>query len=103
MKSTQRQWRAATTPQFAPEIDEARTLSKEVPTASACVIEFFEARNSLTAGFEEGRKEFEKWKASKVAASRLPSLRRIDRVGESLYWLLSAATLVYLLLALIGF
>jgi hypothetical protein len=33
---------------------------------------------------------------------RLPSVGRIDRLEESLYWLLSAATLIYFLLRIFG-
>ncbi len=74
------------------------------PTASlACVIDFFEARDRLSAEFAETGKCFEmKRKVRKVAARRIPSVERIDRLEESLYWLLSAATLGYLVLAIIG-
>jgi hypothetical protein len=33
---------------------------------------------------------------------RLPAVERIDRLEESIYWLLSAVTLTYLLLELMG-
>ncbi len=103
MKFLQQELPATPAPRSAPGIDEAATLLTVIRAPSACAIDFFEARNSLTTGFEEGSKEFEKRKASKVAARRTPSLGRIDRLEESLYWLLSAATLVYLFLGLIGF
>jgi hypothetical protein len=41
-------------------------------------------------------------RASKVAARRPLLTKRLDRLEESLYWLLSAAMLVYLLLGIIG-
>jgi hypothetical protein len=72
------------------------------PNASACVIDFLEARDRLAAEPEGNSKEFEIiQKARKVAARRLPSAR-VDRAEESLYWLLSAATLGYLVLEIIG-
>jgi hypothetical protein len=39
---------------------------------------------------------------SEVAAYRRPSVKRVDRLEESLYWLVSAAMLVYLLLGVIS-
>jgi len=74
------------------------------PTASlACVIDFFEARDRLSAEFAETRKGFDiKRKVRKVGVHRILSVGRIDRLEESLYWLLSAATLGYLVLGIIG-
>lgn len=74
------------------------------PTASlACVIDFFETRDRLSAEFAETRTGFEvKRKVRKVGARRIPSVGRIDRLEESFYWLLSAATLDYLVLGIIG-
>jgi hypothetical protein len=60
-------------------------------------------QQNMTAGFEGGREELGKRKSSKVAARRIPPPGRMDRLEESLYWLLSAAALVYLFLGLIGF
>jgi hypothetical protein len=57
-----------------------------------------EAPNPLPAGFKECRKKIE----IDRKASRPLSSRRVDRFEESLYWLLSAATLIYLLLGIIG-
>jgi hypothetical protein len=39
---------------------------------------------------------------SEVAARRLPGVKRVGRLEESLYWLFSAAVLGYLLLEIIG-
>jgi hypothetical protein len=39
---------------------------------------------------------------SKVVFDRLRSIERVNRLEESLYWLLSAATLIYLLVGIIG-
>ena len=53
--------------------------------------------------FAESSKEFPmNRQGSEVAAYRRPSVKRVDRLEESLYWLLSAATLIYLLLGIIG-
>jgi hypothetical protein len=103
MKFTQRVLEAGPGAPPAPRIDGATTLSNVTCAPSVCVIDFFDARDRLRAGFEESSKEFEiNRKASKVAAHRLPSAERVDRVEELLYWLLSAATLVYLLLCIVG-
>jgi hypothetical protein len=51
---------------------------------------------------DEATTEFEINKARKAAADRLRSAQRVARLEESLYWLLSAATLVYLLFQIIG-
>jgi len=93
MKFTQHELEAA--PGAPPCIDQTASLSKVARIPPACVIDFFEARDRVPAGSEESSKEFEiDRKASKVAARRLPSAQQVD--------LFSAATLVYLLLAIIG-
>jgi hypothetical protein len=70
---------------------------------TTCVIDFFEARNRLLAGFEESGKEFDiNRQGDTGAAYRRTPLQRVDRLEESLYWLLSAAMLVYFLLEIIG-
>ena len=98
MKFTERELQVASGDPAAPGIDDGTTLLKVTGGPSACVIDFFEARDGLGAEFEVSSKEFEAdWRASKVA-NRLPSVERVDRLEESIYWLLSAATLVYLLL-----
>ena len=102
MKFTQRELQAAPGARSAPGIDEAATLLTVI-RPSAHVINFLEARDRLMAGFEVSSKEFAiKRKAGNVAARRIPSIGRIDRLEESLYWLLSAATLVYLIFGIIG-
>ena len=100
---TQREWQAAPAPLSAPGIDEAAVLSTVSRAPSACVIDFFEARDRLSAGFEASSEEFEiKRKTGNVAARRISLVGRFDRLEESLYWLLSAATLIYLVLEIIG-
>jgi hypothetical protein len=103
MKFTQRELQAPPAARPAPGIDDATTPSKVIRAPSACVIDFFEPRDRLPAGFEESSNGFEiKRMASKVTNRRISSIGRIDRIEESLYWLLSAATIVYLFLGLIG-
>jgi hypothetical protein len=78
-------------------------LTAATPTTSACIIDFLKARDRLSAEFEGTSKELEKtWKARKVGARPMPSVR-VDRLEDSLYWLLSAATVGYLVLEIIGF
>jgi hypothetical protein len=78
-------------------------LTTAIPTASACVIDFLQARDRLSAEFKGIRKKTEMtWKARKVAACRMP-IARVDRLEDSLYWLLSVATVGYLILEIIGF
>ena len=94
----------ASAARLAPRIDETKTILSLTRTQSASVIDFFEARDRLLAGFEGRRKAFEiNRKAGKVVASRHPSIGRMDRLEESLYWFLSAATLIYLLFELVAF
>ena len=102
MKFTQRELQVASGDPAAPGIDDATTLLKVTGARSACVIDFFEARDRLGVGFEVSSKDFEvNWRPGKVA-NRLPTVERVDRLEESIYWLLSAATLVYLLLGVTG-
>jgi hypothetical protein len=91
------------TSKAVPSVDHHSDLNEVPPTSSASDIDFFKARDRLSARFEETSQECEiKRKIRKVAARRMPPVRRIDRLEESLYWLLWAATLVYLLLWIIG-
>jgi hypothetical protein len=98
IKLTQQKLQAAVDAPSAPRIDEVTTPSQVTLAPSMCVIDSFEAPNPLPAGFKECRKKIE----IDRKASRPLSSRRVDRFEESLYWLLSAATLIYLLLGIIG-
>jgi hypothetical protein len=64
-------------------------------------IDFFETSDRLAEGFKESGREFDR-RTSEVAARRLPGVKRVGRLEESLYWLFSAAVLGYLLLEIIG-
>jgi hypothetical protein len=98
----QRESPVASAARFAPRIDEPKTISSLTRTQSASVIDFFEARDRLPAGFEGRSKAFEiNRKSGKVVVSRYPSIGRMDRFEESLYWFLSAATLIFLLFELL--
>ena len=78
-------------------------LTAAIPTTSACIIDFLKARDRLSAEFKGAGKELEMTRnARKVSARRMPSAR-VDRLEDSLYWLLSAATVGYLVLEIIGF
>jgi hypothetical protein len=85
-------------------MDDASAFSKVLTRApSGCVIDFFAARDWLQTGFAEGGPRIEiHQKPDELAAQRLPSVERVDRLEESLYWLLSAATLIYFLFGIIG-
>ncbi len=103
MKFTQRELQVASGAPSAPRIDDGTTPLKTTRVPSACVIDFFDGRDRLPARFEDSSKEFEiNRRANKVVAHRPPSVEPVDRLEESVYWLLSAATLVYLLLGIIG-
>jgi hypothetical protein len=78
-------------------------LTATIPMTSAGIIDFLKARDRLSAEFKGDSKEWEMTrKTNKVSARRMPSVR-VDRLEDSLYWLLSAATLGYLVLEIIGF
>jgi hypothetical protein len=88
----------------ATQINETIEISNLNRVQSECVIDSLEAHDRPLAGFEESSKTFEIYgSAGKVSASLLPSVRRIDPFEESLYWLLSAAVLSYLLFVIISF
>jgi hypothetical protein len=99
-KFTERELQVASGDPAAPGIDDGTTLLKVTGGPSACVINFFEARDRLQAGLGESSKEFEINRNASKVANRLPSVGRGDRLEESIYWLLSAATLVYLFLGI---
>lgn len=102
MKFTQRELETAPGTPPAPRIDTDATISSASRARSACVADFLDAPDRLPAGFEECNKEVEINRKAGKAAHRLPSADWVDRLEESLYSLLSAATLVYLLLWFIG-
>jgi hypothetical protein len=83
--------------------DENTTLSRMTRGWPVWGIDFFETGDRLAEGFKESGREFEiNRKASEVAARRLPGVKRVGRLEESLYWLFSAVVLAYLLLEIIG-
>jgi hypothetical protein len=84
-----------------PGFDEVETSSLS-RTRSVYIIDVFETRNRLPAELEDRREEFESdLKAGQVVAPPLPSIGQMDRFEESLYWLVSAATLIYLLFVIV--
>jgi hypothetical protein len=63
----------------------------------------FAQRELPAAEFEGSSQEFEVNRSAKEAAARrLTAVARMDRFEESAYWLLAAATLIYLLLGIIS-
>jgi hypothetical protein len=103
-KFAQRKSPAAFGASPGPRIDEAVTLSPVTRASSVSMIDFFEACDRLPAGFGESSKEFEINRlGGRIAARQLPSIGRMDRLEESLYWFLSAATLSYLLFEIVTF
>ena len=84
-------------------IKETTKLLEATSPPSLCVIDFFEARDRLKLGLDKrGQNLGTKGKAQKLALHRIPSIKRVDRFEESIYWVLSAVMLVYLLLEIIG-
>lgn len=86
----------------APDLSEAH--APKVPhSPSACVINFFQTTDRALPESQDGNNESEMdLQANKVIGHRLPAVQRVDHLEDSLYWLVSGATLVYLVLAIIG-
>ena len=83
--------------------DEERIPSRATGGSSVWVIDFFQTPDQLGEEFDGSDKELGiNWRAGKIAARRLPQVKRMGRLEESLYWLFSAAILSYLLLEIIG-
>jgi hypothetical protein len=100
MKFAQREVSAA--PGATPPLcsNEATTRSNLI---AARLLDLFEGDDRLAGEFQGSSQEFEVNRSAKEAAARrLTAVARMDRFEESAYWLLSAATLVYLLLAIIS-
>ena len=103
MKFAQRELPAAPGATPPPRTNEATTPSKLIRAPVARLIDLFEGGDRLPGGFEGSSQEFEVNRSAKEAAARrLTAVARMDRFEESAYWLLSAATLVYLLLGIIS-
>jgi hypothetical protein len=101
-KFSRRESQAESAAQSATYINETIEMSNLTRVQSACVIDFVEAHDWLLAGFEQSSRAFDiNRMAEKVSASRLPSIGRIDRFEDLLYWFLSAATLSYLLFGIV--
>jgi hypothetical protein len=83
--------------------NEATTRSELVVASSARLLDLFAGDDRLPVGVEGSSQEFEvNRNAKEAAARRLTAAARMNRFEESAYWLLSAATLVYLLLGIIS-
>jgi hypothetical protein len=67
------------------------------------VIDFYQASDRVLAESQDSSNQNEiDLKANSVVGHRLPAVQRVDHLEDSLYWLVSGATLVYLVLAIIG-
>jgi hypothetical protein len=80
------------------------THSSKIPLSpSACVIDFYQATDRVPPEAQDSGNEIEvDLKSNSVVGHRLPAVQRVDHLEDSLYWLFSGATLVYLVLAIIG-
>jgi hypothetical protein len=86
-----------------PRLDETTCLSKVPRAPSVPVIDFYRASDRVLSKSQDCSKELEiDRKTSRDFARRLPSVQRVDRLEDSLYWLFSGATIVYLLSEIIG-
>ncbi len=75
----------------------------DIRAPSVCVIDFFAGRDWLQREFSESSQKFKIHReADNLALYRLPAVDQVDRLEDSLYWLLSAAMIVYFLLGIIG-
>jgi hypothetical protein len=82
----------------APRFDEAEIVSRFSRSRFVYIIDFSQPSNRLPV---EPESRFEEPEAGRAAAPTLPSIGQMDRFEASLYWLLSAATLIYLLFMIV--
>jgi hypothetical protein len=83
----------------ARRFDEAETVASLTRTRFVYIIDFSEPSNRLPAELESRGEDLE---AGRTAAPILPSIGQMDRFEESLYWLVSAATLICLLFMIVS-
>jgi hypothetical protein len=84
-------------------VDQTEPFLSRTWAQSAALIDFLRAGDRSPAGLEGSSKATHlNRKNGQLAASRLPFAGRMDRLEESLYWFLSAATLIYLLFEIIS-
>jgi len=85
------------------QVEDGATFLPVTGGLSKCPGQFFEANERIPYGYEKGGHELTIIrKGGKTMFRRLPAVERIDRLEESIYWLLSAVTLTYLLLVVMG-
>jgi hypothetical protein len=103
MKFTQRELQVVAGAPPVRQVEDGATFLPVTGALSKCPRQFFEAGERLPYGFEKGGHQLAiTRKGGETMFRRLPPVERIDRLEESIYWLLSAVTLTYLLLELIG-
>jgi hypothetical protein len=101
-KLTEQELKGLPSPPVLQRIDEAKTLLQTCAPADY-VIDFFTAREWLQAGFGESSQRLRIYREiDNSSIYRLPGAGQVDRFEESLYWLLSAAMIIYFLLGIIG-
>jgi hypothetical protein len=84
-------------------IEHQPNLNELLPTSSACVIEFFEARHRLLTDSESIAEEREiDQSVREPAIRRGPSVGVPDTLEEGCYWLISAAVFASLALGILG-
>ena len=103
MKFTQRELQVVAGAPPVRQVEDGATFLPVTGGLSKCPGQFFEAGERLPYGFEKGGHQLATTrKGGRTMVCRLPAVERIDRLEESIYWLLSAVTLTYLLLELMG-
>jgi hypothetical protein len=103
MRLTKQELPSAPYARSAPRLDEAETFSEIDPASFKGVIEFFETADQFPEALNESAEESQiNQEAGKAFARRLPAVRGANRFEESLYWLLGAVALFYLLLAFVS-
>ena len=84
-------------------VDHQPNLNELPPNSAAFVIDFFEARHRLLTESERIAQEREMDRQIRESATRRErSVGLLEALEEAFYWLISAAALVYLALAIFG-
>ena len=83
-------------------LEDAHSISRS--SSTECLVDFFKARNRLPADLAGSAEETEiAERAYRTFVFEKRSSKRTDIVEAALYWLISAPTLAYLTLVVLGF
>jgi hypothetical protein len=85
-----------------PSLPDIELTTPPQSVGGAGAFNFFEPGHPIAGRFEETGNQFAIDLRSKVSTRRRSLTKKSDRLEESIYWLLSAAVLIYLLLGIIG-